>query len=219
MTRLIDVLVSAVALVVALPALLLAAVGIKRTSPGPVLYRAHRAGRDGVAFDMLKLRTMHVDRAGGRITAAGDPRIFPVGQWLRRTKLDEFPQLWNVLRGEMALVGPRPEDIGIVEEHYNDFMRESLTVPPGVTGPGSLRYFAEERALPSDPAEAERIYLERLLTPKIALDLVYVRHRSVRYQLELIVRTLAGIVGARGLFASREAWESDQAALISAEWA
>ena len=217
MTRVIDVLVSAVALVVASPALLLAALGIKRASPGPVLYRAQRAGRDGVAFEMLKLRTMHVTRADGRITAAGDPRIFPVGRWLRRTKLDEFPQLWNVLRGDMALVGPRPEDVSIVEEHYNDFMRESLAVPPGVTGPGSLQYFAEERALPSDPAEVERIYLERLLAPKIALDLVYVRHRSVRYQLELILRTLAGIVGARGLFSAREAWESDQAALIRAE--
>lgn len=196
MTWLIDKVVAFVGLVVASPFMILAALMIKRSSPGPVLYRAKRAGRGGDAFDMYKLRTMHVGmEQAGRITSGRDPRVFAAGSLLRRFKLDEVPQLVNVVRGEMSLVGPRPEDVTIVREHYDAMMWESLRVPPGVTGPGALDYFADEGSLPDDPTEAERVYLEELLPRKIALDLVYVRDRSVAYYLELLLRTGLGVLG------------------------
>ena len=155
-TRAIDAVLALAGLVVTSPLLALSAVAVRLSSPGPVLHRAERAGRGGVPFTMYKLRTMRVDSAGvGRITAGRDPRILPVGRVLRRAKLDELPQLVNVLRGEMALVGPRPEDLSIVREHYDAMMWESLDVPPGVTSPGSLHYFADEADLPDDPVAAE----------------------------------------------------------------
>lgn len=212
MRRLVDVLGSAVLLVLSAPLLLPAALAIKWSSPGPLLYRATRAGVEGEPFDMLKLRTMHVgDGSGGRITAREDPRVFAAGRVLRRTKLDEVPQLVNVIRGDMSLVGPRPEDITIVREHYTAWMLESLRVRPGVTGPGSLNYFADESDLPADPAEAERQYLTRLLPRKVALELVYVRNESTSYYLELIVRTALGIAGVHRRFERRTQWEIEQA--------
>lgn len=218
MTRLLDRLLSLIALVVTSPLLLLAALGIRKASAGPVLYRAERAGVGGAPFTMYKLRTMHVGSAdSGRITGTADARVFGVGAILRRLKLDELPQLVNVLRGDMALVGPRPEDLSIVREHYDAMMWETLTVPPGITSPGSLHYFADEASLPADPEAAEAVYLERLLPAKIALDLVFVRNRSVRYEIEILIRTLFGIVGLDRLFADRLAWERDEAWKILAE--
>lgn len=208
MTRILDLVLSAVGLVLTSPLLLLGVFGTKVSSPGPALYRAQRAGVGGEPFAMLKLRTMHQGAAAaGRITAGGDSRVFAWGRLMRRAKIDELPQLLNVLKGDMSLVGPRPEDVSIVREHYTPFMRESLAVRPGVTGPGSLDYFADERSLPDDPAAAEAIYLSELLPRKIALDLVYGRHLSTRYYLELLARTALGVVGAHRLFARRSAWE------------
>ena len=207
-----DLVVAGIGLVVTAPVVGAAAIGIKLTSPGPVLYRATRAGTGGTPFAMLKLRTMYVGREGaGRVTSGVDARVFPVGRVLRRFKVDELPQLWNVLRGEMALVGPRPEDLSIVQEHYTAQMWETLRVPPGVTSVGSLHYFAEEASLPEDPAAAERLYLESLLPRKVALDLVYVEHRSVRYALEVLLRTGLGILGRHTMFARRMQWERDTA--------
>lgn len=200
-----DRLVAGAALVVLSPVLALAGALVKLSSRGPVFYRAQRAGRNGQPFTMFKFRTMRVGTASqGAITAARDPRVFPVGAVLRRTKVDEIPQLLNVVRGEMALVGPRPEDVEIVQKHYDDFMRESLLVRPGVTGPGSLHYFADEGRLPEDPADALSFYLDKLLAPKIALDLVFVRNPTLKYELSILIRTLGGIVG-------RAAWFDDQA--------
>lgn len=212
--------VAGAALAASAPILAAAAVAVKVSSPGPVLYRARRVGRHGTEFTMLKFRTMYEDRSqgGGRITGGRDPRIFPVGRLLRRLKIDELPQLVNVVRGEMAWVGPRPEDPTIVAERYNEFMLETLEVLPGVTSPGTLQYFAdEESGVPADPVAAERYYADVLLPKKIALDLVYVRSRSWRYDLELIVRTIASLVGLGKLFARREAWERAEAeALLAA---
>lgn len=204
MIRVIDVAVAALGLVLTAPLLALAAVGVKLTSAGPVLFKASRAGRDGKPFSMLKLRTMKVgaDRSGP-ITASRDTRVFPWGRVLRRFKIDELPQLVNVLRGDMSLVGPRPEDIAIVQNQYTPFMLESLAVRPGITGPGSLSYFADESSLPADPEQAEAVYLEVLLPRKIALDLVYVRRRSVAYHVELIIRTVVSIVGRESIFAAK----------------
>src|SRR2546422_763278 len=136
--RLIEVVLAALAAIVAAPLVALAAVGIRLSSAGPVLYRAERVGRDRRPFIMFKLRTMHLRRRSdsSRITGARDPRVFPFGAWLRAVKVDELPQLWNVLRGEMALVGPRPEDPAIVARHYDALGRETLTVRPGLPRPG-----------------------------------------------------------------------------------
>lgn len=205
--------VALLSLLVCMPALAVAALAIKFSSRGPVLFRASRVGYGGRPFVMYKLRTMHHKPSGARvrITPSGDARIFPAGRWLRRYKVDELPQLANVVRGQMALVGPRPEEPSIVEEHYSCFMRETLTVLPGLTSPGSLAYYAEEASLPDEPSEAERIYVTDLLPKKIALDLVYVRNRSWRYDAELLVRTLASMVGLSRLFAGHQVWENDEA--------
>ena len=152
---------------------------------------------------MYKFRTMTVARPGderARITGGRDTRVFPWGRLLRRLKVDELPQLINVVTGDMAIVGPRPEDPTIVERDYAPWMHETLTVLPGLTSPGTLGYYADESGLPEDPAAAERIYLERLLPRKLAIDLVYVRNRTARYDAMLVVRTLAGVAGLTSLF-------------------
>ena len=193
--RLLDAALAALALLVTAPLLAVAAVGIRLSSPGPVLYRAPRAGRGRRPFTMYKLRTMRVEpRAmSSVITADRDPRIFPFGAWLRRTKIDELPQLLNVVRGDMAIVGPRPEDLGMVERGYWPIHFETLEVSPGLTSPGSLyNYTHGERLLtPDDP---ERHYIERLLPIKLALDVVYVRRRGWWYDTELIFRTVRIVV-------------------------
>lgn len=215
MSRHVDRIVSGIGLAASSPLLLLAVLGIRKASPGPVFYRAERAGQGGVPFTMYKLRTMHVDAASsGRITGRADLRVFRWGSILRRLKLDELPQLINVFRGEMAMVGPRPEDMSIVREHYDPLMWESLTIPPGITSPGSLHYFADEDGLPSDPEAAEAVYIERLLPLKIALDLVYVRNRSLRYDVEVLARTLLAILGLDRIFGARLVWEHEEARKI-----
>ena len=210
--RLLSQLVAAAMLAACSPLLAVAGVAIKLSSRGPVLYRARRAGRGGRPFTMFKLRTMYGDQACvSPITVGRDNRVFPAGQLLRRFKIDELPQLANIAVGQMAFIGPRPEAVSIVEEHYTPFMRESLVVLPGLTSPGSLAYFAGEAKLPDDPAEAKRIYVTQLLPRKIALDLVYVRSHSWRYSAELVVRTLASMVGIHNLFRRRQDWERAEA--------
>ncbi len=200
------------------PLMAVAALVIRLSSPGPVLYRAARVGRGCVPFTMFKLRTMHVDAGRlGSLTAGQDPRIFPAGRWLRRLKLDEVPQLANVVRGEMAFVGPRPESPDIVQAHYRPWMLETLDVAPGITSPGTLVYFQEEGMLPQDPDEAMRVYAEALLPRKLARDLVLVRRYTVAYQLELVARTLLGILGLDRLGARRQAAEEAQAREILAD--
>jgi lipopolysaccharide/colanic/teichoic acid biosynthesis glycosyltransferase len=194
--RTLDLVLSAVALVAAIPLLAVVAVAIRLSSPGPVFYRATRVGRGGRPFTMYKLRTMHVNQtvagekiATSAITAKDDPRVFPVGSLLRQTKIDELPQLFNVLRGDMSLVGPRPEDPRFVAKNYTPADMATLDVRPGLTSPGSVWYYtsAEEGLTSDDP---ERHYVERVLPLKLALDLVYVREVSWRYDLALIGRTL-----------------------------
>ena len=203
--RLVDVTLAAFGLLVAAPLLAAAAVGIRLSSPGPVLYRARRAGRGGAPFLMYKLRTMHVDHGARQstITGSADPRVFPFGAWLRRTKVDELPQLVNVLRGEMAIVGPRPEDPTFVTAHYTVVQCETLAVAPGLASPGSLYSTTHgERWLSA--AHPERDYLERLFPLKLALDVVYVRGASLPYDLTIILRTLHVLVAkvlGRSVFA------------------
>jgi len=194
--RLFDVVGAALALIATAPLLALAALGITLASPGPVLYRAARRGRGGRPFTMLKLRTMHQEQGGraSRITATRDPRVFPFGALLRRLKIDELPQLLNVLRGEMSIVGPRPEDPELVTRHYAPVHWETLAVRPGLASPGSI-YNATHGARLLEGPDPERRYLESLLPLKLALDLVYVRRASLGYDLAVIGRTLRLIAG------------------------
>jgi lipopolysaccharide/colanic/teichoic acid biosynthesis glycosyltransferase len=170
--------------------LLLVALAVFLDSPGPVFFRARRMGYLGEPFEMLKFRTMRVDNAGHAVAGANDSRITPVGGFLRTTRLDELPQLWNVLRGQMTIVGPRPELEAFVALHAAEY-HEILAVPPGITGPTQLRYAGLEPHLLSLHADPERFYRERLLPDKVKLDLEYARSRSFAADLIVLGRTLA----------------------------
>ena len=139
---------------------------------------------------MLKFRTMRVHVAGRSLAGAGDVRITPVGQFLRRTRLDELPQLWNVLRGQMSFVGPRPELEEFVALHAADYER-ILAVPPGITGPTQLRYAGVEARLLGMQEDPEGYYREELLPSKVALDLAYASDHSLRQDFRLLCQTLA----------------------------
>ncbi|MCG3209566.1 MAG: hypothetical protein FOGNACKC_03193 [Anaerolineae bacterium] len=193
--RLMDVLGAGLGLLLLWPLLLAVGLVIKLTSPGAALHRAERVGRGGQIFTLLKFRTM-VSQAGQQgpgITTARDPRITPIGRLLRRTKLDELPQLWNVLAGQMSLVGPRPEDPRYVQ-WYTTEQRQLLSVRPGITSAASLAFKDEETLLQSD--NWERVYRDQVLPHKLALDLAYMQQRTVGADLRLILRTIAAV--ARG---------------------
>ena len=195
--RLFDVVCAAVALVLTAPLIGLAAIGIKLTDPkgGPVFYRARRVGYLGREFTMYKLRTMRQDGddgGGPRITGARDARVYPFGQLLRRSKVDELPQLFNVLRGDMAIVGPRPEDPMIVKEHYSPTDLETLGVRPGLASPGSIYQFTSgDKLLTGQDPEAR--YVDKLLRTKLALDRVYIRQATLRRDVAIIGRTIWAI--------------------------
>lgn len=189
MKRIFDVAVSGAGLVMTSPILLAAAIAVKLSSPGPAFYRGPRVGKDGREFLILKLRTMRpgADRQGPAVTAADDPRITAVGRVLRRTKLDELPQLINVLRGEMSLVGPRPEDPKYVAL-YTPEQRRVLSVRPGITGPTALTFVDEEELLRG--ADAQAVYLAEVMPQKLAVDLEYVDRASLGGDLRLMARTV-----------------------------
>lgn len=189
--RLIDLVASALGLLILAPVLLAAAGAVKLTSRGPALYRSRRAGVGGAPFDVLKLRTMveNADRQSA-ITAGVDARITAVGSFLRRTKLDELPQLWNVLRGEMSLVGPRPEALRIAEQCFTPEQRGVLAIRPGLTCTGTLYFYVHlEHLEPPEGVGPEEYYVRELLEPKIAGDLHYVHYRTLGYDLRLLAQT------------------------------
>jgi lipopolysaccharide/colanic/teichoic acid biosynthesis glycosyltransferase len=192
MKRVFDVVVAALLLVTLAPLLALLAGLVRLSGPGPVLYRGTRVGRDGRPFAMLKFRTM-VDGAarGAAITIHGDTRVTRLGRVLRVTKLDELPQLINVLRGEMSLVGPRPEAPEYVA-HYTPEQLGVLAVRPGITGLAQVRFRHEERLLYGPDWEA--VYLRSVLPAKLALDREYLRSRSFWRDLWIIALTLQALV-------------------------
>lgn len=192
--RLFDILVASTALLVLLPVLILAAIGIKATSPGPVFYKAKRAGKGGEPFSMLKFRSMHVDSdKQSAITSPGDKRIFGFGLLLRKLKIDELPQFWNIVMGDMSLVGPRPEDPKIVDRDYTDWMRDTLLVAPGVTSPGAIYGYLFGDAL-LDDTDPEVSYARNLLPPKLALERAYLERADFFSDLGYMLLTAWAIV-------------------------
>lgn len=170
--------------------LALVAVAIRVRMPGPVLFRQKRVGRGGRLFTMVKFRTMTVNHGGSSVSVAGESRITPLGAWLRRWKLDELPELWNVLRGDMSLVGPRPDVPG-----YADMLegsdRDMLRLRPGITGPASLKYRNEEEMLAA-VADPQRYNDEVIFPDKVRLNLIYLHDHTFMGDLRLIVATLTG---------------------------
>ena len=182
-----DVVVAAVLLVHFLPLMLVVAVAIKLESAGPILYRSRRVGLRGEEFEMLKFRKMHRDAAGPPLTSRHDERLTGVGSFLLRTKFDELPQLWNVVRGHMSLVGPRPE-APIFVGFYPDEYQMVLRVKPGITGLSQLA-FAKENDILERPELAGR-YTDRLLPAKIAIDSLYIARRSLSYDARILALDL-----------------------------
>ena len=190
MKRCIDVIVSSVALIVALPVLVPAAVLIKIDSPGPLIYPSVRVGWRGRRFKMYKFRTMvaRADQIGGPSTPRDDPRITRVGRWLRRFNLDELPQLINVLKGEMSIVGPRPEVPQYVEL-FTEEEKAILSVRPGITDWATLWVRNEGKILEGSD-DPERAYMERVWPEKHRLQLEYVRNHSLWVDTRIMLRTL-----------------------------
>ena len=201
--RLVDISVALLLTCATSPLFIFAALGIWLSDPGPILYRAKRVGRGGQPFTMHKFRSMRADPdgSGPPITGAQDRRVFPFGAFLRSSKIDELPQLLDVMRGKMAIVGPRPEDPGIVTRHYDRRLKRTLDVLPGLTSPGALfDYTHGSRCLTGD--DIERDYVDKLLPIMLEIELIYMERRSLRYDLSVVMRTAITI--ARVLTGQRE---------------
>lgn len=178
-------------LVTLTPVLLLIAIAIKLDDGGPVFYLQKRIGRNFQPFQLIKFRTMTVGAdQSGLLTAPADQRVTDCGRWLRRSKLDELPQLWNVLQGEMQLVGPRPEVESYVEQFREEYSA-LLADPPGITDPASLAFRREEQLFA--PAGMERQYVSEILPRKLSLSLEYQRRRSFASDLGVLMKTIFGL--------------------------
>lgn len=193
--RFFDLAAAAVALLLLAPVLLLVAAWVRMDSPGPVLFRQERVGRGGRLFRIHKFRTMGVDAAqrGPALTVGADPRITRSGAWLRRTRLDELPQLIDVLLGDMSLVGPRPEVPRFVRHYPPDLRDRALAVRPGITDPSSLAYL-DEADLLAAAADPEREYIEHILPRKLQAAADYADHATLWTDLQVIGRTLRLLV-------------------------
>jgi len=192
--RLFDLLASLVALLLLSPLMGVLAWRIKRYDGGPVLYAGRRVGKGGKPFGMYKFRTMvmNADKIGGSSTPDDDPRITPIGKMLRRYKLDELPQLFNVVKGEMSLVGPRPQ-VQWAVDLYTPEQRQVLTVPPGITDYASVR-FPNEGEILKGSTDPDRDYMERIHPEKMRLSLEYVRQRSLLTDFKVIAQTFLAIL-------------------------
>jgi lipopolysaccharide/colanic/teichoic acid biosynthesis glycosyltransferase len=190
--RVFDAGVALVGLVLLAPVFAAVAGAVKLTSPGPVFHVALRVGRGGRPFRLLKFRSMRSDAAetGPAITRAADARVTAVGRVLRRFKLDELPQLINVLKGDMSLVGPRPEDARYVAS-YTEEQRRVLSVRPGITSPASIRYRHEETLLVGE--DWERQYLTAVMPEKIRIDLAYLEQRTFLRDLAILWGTFLAV--------------------------
>lgn len=191
--RAFDLGVSSVLLAVFSPVMALIAALIKRSEPdSPVLFTQERVGRHGRTFRIHKFRTMTAGAPGLAVTSATDARVTRVGSVLRRTKLDELPQLWDVARGEMSLVGPRPEVAHYVDLWPADSRGLILSVRPGITDPASVRFRNEQEELAAAP-DPERHYIDVILPEKARMYADYVRHRSLRGDVGVLWRTVVAV--------------------------
>jgi lipopolysaccharide/colanic/teichoic acid biosynthesis glycosyltransferase len=188
-----EAVIALVGLVIVAPLIALAAIMIALTSRGPVIFRQKRMGRKGRPFTMYKLRTMKAASSGPQVTAGDDARVTLAGKVLRKTKLDELPELWNVLKGDMSLIGPRPEVPRYVALN-NPMWRLVLEARPGITDPMTLRLRNEEALLIEVKADRERFYLESLLPFKLEGYLNYLQARSWRSDLKVLWRTIVAVV-------------------------
>lgn len=193
--RIFDIGVSFISIILLSPLLALIAILIRRDSPGPIFYWGPRAGMNGKPFRILKFRTMFErpeSYAGPRVTAQGDDRITPLGAWLRYTKINELPQLWNVLIGQMSMVGPRPEDVDIAQDWPEEARSEILSVRPGITSPASVLYHDEEKLLNQNSLMED--YFQSILPDKMRLDRLYVRYHSFFTDIDIIFWTIAVVI-------------------------
>jgi lipopolysaccharide/colanic/teichoic acid biosynthesis glycosyltransferase len=194
--RALDVTVSLTALTLLVPVMLAVAAAVRCTSRGPVLFRQRRVGAGQRPFVLLKFRTMTVGDTGGpQVTSATDARVTAVGRVLRRSSLDELPQLWNVLRGQMTLVGPRPETIDLAAR-YPESCRWVLDHVPGLTGPCQIR-LRDADCVPSGATDVEAYYLEVLVPERVAVDATYLQSPTVRATLTVMAQTLGYLLGRR----------------------
>lgn len=191
MKRLFDIVFGTIGLLVTLPLFLIIAGVVLVTDGRPVFFRQERVGYRGKPFRIWKFRTMvkNAERLGMPLTAGADPRITRVGGWLRATKLDELPQLLNVIAGDMSFVGPRPEVARYVE-HYSAEQRAVLDLTPGITDAASIRYRDESKLL-ADVADPEQVYISKIVPDKIRLNLEYARQANVLRDCGIIFQTLA----------------------------
>jgi lipopolysaccharide/colanic/teichoic acid biosynthesis glycosyltransferase len=189
----VDAFASAIALMLLFPLFIVVSLLIKLTSAGPIFFLQERVGRDGRLFRIAKFRSMRdgAEKQGPPITANRDLRITPFGRVLRFLKIDELPQLWNVLKGEMSMVGPRPELPRYVM-HYTASQRRALDVRPGMTDPASIKYTREEHALGKRP-DPERFYLDVILPDKLDLNLQYIERITLFRDLSLLSKTVIAI--------------------------
>ena len=187
--RIFDFVISFLVILIALPLWLAVTIAIKLDSPGPVFHRATRIGKGGRPFTLYKFRTMVADapNQGPGITHDADPRITRVGRFLHKLKIDEMPQLINVLKGEMSIVGPRPEDPRYVA-HYTPEQRRVLSVRPGMASPAFIEYRHEEELLAAAGDDPERVYLTQILPDKLRLDLEYIEQQSFLFDLGVLAQ-------------------------------
>ena len=188
--RLFDILASGIGIIILSPVLLIIALRIKTGSDGPVFFKQVRVGKDGKEFEILKFRTMVVDaeKMGRQITVGADNRITKVGGFLRKYKLDELPQLFNVFKGDMSLVGPRPEVPRYVKL-YTEEQRKVLNVKPGITDLASIRY-RDENELLGQAENPDEFYINTIMPDKLALNLEYINKRNVFYDIYIIIETI-----------------------------
>ena len=188
--RLFDLFVSLVGIIVLLPVFLIIALLVKIKTPGPLFFVQQRVGRYGKLFRLVKFRTMLAGQKGNNITVKGESRITPLGVFLRKYKLDELPELWNVLKGDMSFVGPRPDVPGYADRLKGE-ERKILELRPGITGPASMKYSNEEELLALQPDPVK--YNNEVIWPdKVRINLEYLRNRNFRFDLKMIIYTVLG---------------------------
>lgn len=188
--RTFDIVSSILAIIVLFLPWIVISLIIKYQSPGPAIYKARRVGKDGKVFTLYKFRSMRVDSGAVRATTLrGDPRIFPFGEFLRKSKIDETPQLINILKGEMSVIGPRPEDEVNSDKFYVGKYREILSVKPGLSSPASLYDYTH-----GEKYEDEETYIKEFLPKKLDVELYYVYHKSFVYDIEIVFRTVFTII-------------------------